>query len=250
MPRIMSLLLVTLFCVALIAAAAPQQNNNQNSNTLTKQESAEGWKLLFDGASLKGWRGFHQPAPPAVWAVADGTITRRSGDFPREQRGDLITVDQFENFEFSWEWKLSRAGNSGVKYLVSEDLPKTGRSGISFEYQILDDDNHPDAKMGIAGNRTSGALYDLLPPGPGKKLRPVGEFNHSRIIKRGAHIEHWLNGVKILEFEQGGALIKERIAASKFKDTAGFGEARRGHILIQDHDDEIWYRNLKIRELK
>lgn len=222
----------------------------QTSNKLTKEEQSAGWRLIFDGESLKGWRGFHQPSPPAVWAVADGTLTRRPGKFPPESRGDLITADQFENFEFVWEWKLSRGGNSGVKYLVSEDLPKTGRSGVSFEYQILDDDNHPDAKMGISGNRTSGALYDLMPPGPGKKMRPVGEFNESRIVKRGAHIEHWLNGVKVLEFEQGGAPLKERIAASKFKDTAGFGEARRGHILIQDHDDEIWYRNLKIRELK
>jgi hypothetical protein len=163
--------------------------------------------------------------------------------------GDLITVDQFENFEFEIEWKLSKGGNSGIKYLVSEDLPKTGRSGVSFDYQVLDDENHPDAKLGIAGNRTVGSLYDLIPASANKKVNPIGTFNKTRIVKRGTHIEHWLNGIKVLEFEQGSPDLKARIAKSKFSTTAGFGEAKRGHILLQDHNEEVSFKNIRIREL-
>lgn len=238
--------------IAICAIAASAQNNDKASNNqLTKAEKAAGWRLLFDGQTFNGWRGFHNDKVPAGWAIEDGCIKKvpAEGELGRAG-GDLITVDQFDNFEFSVEWKLSKRGNSGIKYLISESLPPTGRSGISFEYQVLDDEAHPDAKAGIAGNRTSGSLYDLIPASKDKKLKPIGEFNQTRIVVRGNHIEHWLNGVKVLEFERGGEKLKQHIAASKFKDTKGFGETAKGHILLQDHGDAVWYRNIKIRALK
>lgn len=232
----------------LVAVGASGQEKHKDSHA--GKEGA--WRVLFDGKTLTGWRGFHRTEPGKGWKAEDGMLKLVSMERVKGQDigGDLITVDQFENFEFEIEWRLSKGGNSGIKYLISEDLPKTGRGGISFEYQVLDDENHPDAKMGIAGNRTAGSLYDLIPAAAGKKLNPPGEFNKTRIVKRGKHIEHWLNGIKVLEFEQGSPALKAHIAESKFKTTAGFGEASRGHILLQDHNDEVWFRNIRIRELK
>jgi hypothetical protein len=220
-------------------------------NQLTKAEQKAGWRLLFDGKSLTGWRGFHSDQVPAGWVVEDGCIKHASskGESGRAG-GDLITVDQFDNYELLIEWKLSKGANSGIKYLVSESLPPTGRGAIAFEYQVLDDDGHPDAKAGINGNRTAGSLYDLLPASKDKKMQPIGEFNQTRIVVKGNHIEHWLNGVKVLEFERGGEIFKAAVAQSKFKTTKGFGEISKGHILLQDHGDEVWYRNIKIREVK
>ena len=244
--KIVSLLLA----VATLFIAASAQNKTP-VNRLTGAEKAAGWRLLFDGKAFDGWRGFHSDKVPAGWAIEDGCIKKVPAQGELGQAGgDLITVDQFDNFEFSIEWKLSKGTNSGIKYLISESLPPTGRSGVSFEYQVLDDENHPDAKAGIAGNRTAGSLYDLIPANKDKKLNPVGEFNLTRIVVKGNHIEHWLNDVKVLEFERGGEKLKQHIAESKFKNTNGFGETSRGHILLQDHGDAVWYRNIKIRALK
>jgi len=240
---------LSILCFSLITVVA--QKKSAEPNTLTAAEKKAGWTLLFDGKSLTGWRGFHKETVPAGWAVEDGCIKKVPGKGELGQAGgDLITVDQFANFEFSIEWKLSPGGNSGIKYLVSESLPPTGRSGVSFEMQVLDDERHPDAKMGIAGNRTAGALYDLIAPSKNKVLKPVGEFNEARLVVKGNHIEHWLNGVKVVEFERQSPALKALIAKSKFKDTKGFGETAKGHILIQDHGDPAWYRNIKIRPLK
>jgi hypothetical protein len=241
------------FAVALIAVCAVAALAQKTSpvNQLTKAEKAAGWRLLFDGKSFDGWRGFHKTTVPEGWAIEDGCIKKIQAEGELGQAGgDLITNDQFENFEFSLEWKISKGGNSGIKYLVSESLPPTGKSGVSFECQVLDDDSHPDAKAGIAGNRTSGSLYDLIAASKDKKLKPVGEFNQVRIIVRGNHIEHWLNGVKVVEFDRTSADYKKHLAESKFKDTKGFGEAKQGHILLQDHGDAVWYRNIKIRGIK
>lgn len=242
---------LSLLLLAACLMAALAQTKTQSTNQFTQAEKSSGWKSLFDGKTLTGWRGFHSQSLPSGWAVEDGCIKKlkKSGELG-QAGGDLITVEQFENFEFSIEWKLAKGSNSGIKYLVSESLPPTGRSGVSFEYQVLDDDNHPDAKMGIAGNRTSGSLYDLIPASKEKKLKPVGEFNQTRIIVKGNHIEHWLNGVKTVEFDRSSDDYKKHLAESKFKNTKGFGEAKKGHILLQDHGDEVWYRNIKVRELK
>jgi len=240
-----------LFVAVCVIAASAQNKDKSPANQLAKAEKAAGWRLLFDGKTWEGWRGFHKDTVPAGWAIEDGCIKKLPAQGELGQAGgDLITVDQFDNFEFSVEWKLSKGANSGIKYLISENLPPTGKSGVSFEYQVLDDDNHPDAKQGIAGNRTAGSLYDLIPASKDKKLNPPGQFNHTRIVVKGNHIEHWLNGVKVVEFERGGEKLKQHIAESKFKNTKGFGETAKGHILLQDHGDAVCYRNIKIRELK
>lgn len=215
-------------------------------NTLTKEEKAAGWKLLFDGKTTNGWRGFHsQEFPSAGWRIEDGALRKVKG----HGAGDVITVDQFENFDFSIEWRLTEGANSGIKYLVVESLPPTGKSGVSFEYQVLDDLRHPDAKLGENGDRTAGSLYDLIPAAKNKPVKPIGEWNQTHIIKQGNHVEHWLNGMKVLEYELGSPELQAAIARSKFKTIPEFGKARKGHILIQDHGDDVAFRNIKIRPL-
>jgi Domain of Unknown Function (DUF1080) len=248
--------LPSMIFVTILAILSLSQNGRAQTrstaviNQLTTGEKAAGWRLLFDGASFNGWRGFHSDKVPEGWVIEDGCIKKTPAKSLLDRTGgDLITVDQFASFELQIEWKVSPRGNSGIKYLVTEDLPPSGRSAVSFEYQVLDDENHPDAKMGIGGNRVAGALYDLIPPGKGRKPKPVGQFNQTRIIVRGDRIEHWLNGVKVVEFDRSSADFKQRIAQSKFKDRKGFGEAAKGHILLQDHGDAVWFRNIKIRNL-
>ncbi len=160
-----------------------------------------------------------------------------------------MTIRAFEDFELYLEWKISPAGNSGIKYNVSEKMstsfpPKY--AALGFEYQILDDENHPDAKKNF--NRTASALYDLIAP-EGKKLKPVGEFNSARIIFRGNHGEHWLNGIKVLEYELGSPRMEELLAGSKYRTISDFAKKREGHIVLQDHTDAVWFRNIKIREI-
>ncbi|MCC7043290.1 MAG: DUF1080 domain-containing protein [Acidobacteria bacterium] len=213
-------------------------------NTLTAAETAEGWTLLFDGRTTTGWRGFKSPSfPSAGWVVEDGTLRHVKG----QGGGDIITTDQYDNFDFQLEWKISPAGNSGIKYLIDENLTP-GRSGLGFEMQVLDDERHPDAKAGKGGNRIAGALYDLIAP-TNRVLHPVGQWNHARIVSRNGRVEHWMNGTKILEFEIGSPAMKALIAGSKYDVNPGFGEVRRGHILLQDHADDAWFRNIRIRRL-
>lgn len=250
--------IVLLFLFTSSHAAAQQHaghavdKSSPAMNQLTAAEKSAGWKLLFDGKTSQGWRGFHQKEfPQTGWAIADGCIKHVAGQGAQSAHGgDIITVDQFDNFELQLEWRLAPGGNSGIKYLISESLPPTGGSGVGFEMQVLDDIGHPDAKAGMNGNRTAGSLYDLIPARGDKKLRPVGEFNHVRLIVNNGHIEHWLNGEKVVEFEQGGEVLRKQIAQSKFKSIPNFGEVRKGHILLQDHGDDVCFRNVKIRELK
>lgn len=229
-------------------------------NTLTEQERSEGWRLLFDGASFDGWRGIGRDEIPAAhWTIEDGAIMKiPSGDVPVQADGqpsaggDLMTTETFGDFELAFEWKISEGGNSGIKYNVSEELSMAhppSRAALGFEYQILDDDRHPDANAGVDGNRKAAGLYDLMGAPADKPLKAPGEWNEGRIVFRGNHGEHWLNGVKVIEYELGSPRMDSLLAASKYDVIDGFADRRNGHIVLQDHNDAAWFRNIKIREL-
>lgn len=230
---------------SLAQTSAAMKPTGTKLNTLTPAEKKAGWQLLFDGKTTAGWRGFKKPdLPKDLWVVEDGCLKHLAKNHQSATGGgDIITVAQFNDFEFQFEWRIAVGGNSGVKYFVTEE-----RDGpVAHEYQVLDDDQHPDAKIGA--HRRVAAFYDVLPPNSKKVLKAVGEFNLSRILVKGHHVEHWLNGAKVLEYELESAELKAAIAKSKFKNVLGFGTKIKGHILLQDHGDEVWFRNLKIREL-
>jgi hypothetical protein len=225
--------------VAALACFAAFNALGAEPNQLSDAERQAGWKLLFDGKTIKGWRGYRkQTFPDKGWAVEEGVLKKVA----RVQGGDIITEEAFTDFELSWEWRISPAGNNGIKYLVTEDRP----SAPGHEYQMIDDTRHPDAKIGP--HRATASFYDVLPPAADKPLKPVGEWNDSRVVVQGNHVEHWLNGKKVLEYELGSDALKAAVAKSKFKNSPGFGEKIKGHILLTDHGDECWFRNLKIRE--
>lgn len=226
-------------------------------NRLTEQEKAEGWTLLFDGDTLKGWRGLgRENIPAGHWIVDDDAIKKVADkDVPLQEDGqplegcDLMTIRTFEDFELALEWKISPGGNSGIKYNVSEEMSTShppDNAALGFEYQILDDERHLDALLGK--DRTAAALYDLIGP-ENKSLRPVGEFNSARIVFRRYHGEHWLNGVKVLEYDLNTPEMAQLIEGSKFRDIPDFAKKRNGHIVLQDHADAVWFRNIKIRIL-
>ena len=206
-------------------------------NQLTEAEQQAGWKLLFDGKTSTGWKSSKKESfPERGWRIEDGTLTVMAG----ERGGDIVTVDQYSNFELSLEFKLTPGANSGIKYFVQ---PETG---LGLEFQVLDDSKHPDANMGVAGNRTLSSLYDLI-PAENRKINPVGEWNHARIVVQGSHVEHWLNGVKVLEYNRHSQCFRALIQKSKYKDIENFAQHPQGHILLQDHGDTVSYRNIKIR---
>ncbi|MCX7820000.1 MAG: DUF1080 domain-containing protein [Kiritimatiellae bacterium] len=213
-------------------------------NQLTPEEQAQGWRLLFDGRSLDAWKSLHKPEIPPGWVVTNGTLTILKSS----KAGDLITKERFSNFEFCFEFRLTPGANSGVKYLIDPSRAQGGH-GVGPEYQVLDDQRHPDAKLRADGSRTTAALYDVLPAAKDKPLRPPGEWNEGRIVVKGRHVEHWLNGVKVLEYERGSEAFRAAVAKSKFSKMADFAEWADGHLLLQDHNDEVSYRNLKIRVL-
>ncbi len=209
-------------------------------SALTAAEGA--WLPLFDGVSFKGWRGYRQPdAASTRWKVEDGllTVDPAAG---RDTRGalDLITTSTYDEFELAWEWKVAQGGNSGVKYFVLEDRD----SAIGHEYQIIDDERHADAKIGA--HRQTAALYDVFPAAD-RPLKPAGEFNESRILVQKHHVEHWLNGTRVLQYELGSPALLSAVEKSKFKGVERFGRPQKGHILLQDHGDRVWYRNIRIR---
>lgn len=210
------------------------------TNQLSAQEKAAGWKLLFDGKTTNGWRSFKKQSFPGKGWVVEGSWLHCLG----KGGGDIITDAEFDNFELAWEWKQASDGNSGLKYFIIETRP----SAIGHEYQMIDDEREPDARIGN-GKRVTAAFYDVLPPASKTPTKPPGEINQSRIVVKGNHVEHWLNGAKVLEYECGSDEVKAAVANSKFKNTPGFGEKVKGHLLLQDHNSEVWFRNLKIREL-
>ncbi len=228
-------------------------------NQLSPVELEAGWRLLFDGTSFDGWRGLGRDEVPLEhWTIEAGAIRKvASADVPTAadgqplEGGDIMTVETFDDFELMFEWKVAAGANSGIKYNVSEEMSTSAppvHAALGFEYQILDDDGHPDAQNGP--NRTAGALYDLIGPAPNKQLRPVGEFNEARLVFRGGHGEHWLNGAKVLEFDLETDAFAERLAASKYQPIEGFADQRAGHIVLQDHGDDVWFRSIKIRQLE
>lgn len=194
------------------------------------------WRVLFDGHNTSAWRTFGgKEFPKEGWLVEDGCLHL----LPNSHGGQLVTKDTFENYEFEWEWRLTPRGNNGVKYLVTEDRP--GAPGP--EYQMVDDTTTRDPRFQTA------AFYEVLAPQVKTPVRPPGEWNQSRLVVNGNHVEHWLNGVKVLAYELGSPEVKAGVARSKFRDVPGFDQKIRGRILLTNHNDETWYRNLRIREL-
>ncbi len=217
------------------------------SNKLTENELAEGWKLLFNGENGEGWRSIkNNNFPEKGWKIENGILTVEAAKKDKPGGGDIITVDKYSDFELCLQTRLTPGANSGLKYFITES--KDGKiSNVSPEFQILDDNLHPDAKLGLVqGIRTFGALYDLMKP-ENKRVNPIGNWNNIRIISEGMHVEHWLNGFKVLEYERGSEEFRKLVAQSKFKDVPGFGEAKEGHILLQEHADEVSFKSIKIR---
>jgi Domain of Unknown Function (DUF1080) len=221
-------------------------------NNLSAQEKAQGFKLLFNGVDFTGWRGVHADRMPEKrWFIQDGAIQVNPSD-GSETGNDIVTTEQFSAFEMVFEFQLSEGANSGIKYFVNENFDTGGKSGIGLEYQLLDDERHPDAKMGVVGNRTLASLYDLIPSDKLEKRfqRPIGAWNQGRIIAYPNHtIQYWLNGFKVLQYERQSKIFQALVARSKYEKFPGFGMNEQGPILLQDHGDLVRFRSLKIRPI-
>jgi hypothetical protein len=246
----------TVFAVATVVAVALGASGAE-INTLTHQETAAGWKLLFDGRTLAGWHGYQQHGPPKTgWHVVDGALVNpKSNGRPNGSGGDLVTDAKYRDFDFRFQWRISPVGNSGVHYLVDESRPRTaplyrgdtGHSPVGFEYQILDDEKHSDAKRGPT--HQTGSIYDLFAVEK-KNLKPVGQWNEGRIVVNGNHVEHWLNGARTAECDLDSEAYRRALAKSKYHVVPGFGAKIATPLALQDHGEEVAFRNLKVRELK
>ena len=223
---------------------------NTIANTISERERQDGWELLWDGKTTDGWRGARlDHFPEKGWVMDDGILkVKSSGGAESAFGGDIVTRKKYKDFIVKVDFKITEGANSGIKYFVDPDLNTGEGSAIGCEFQILDDINHPDAKMGVEGNRKLGALYDIIPAPDNKPFRR-GFFNTAMIVVKGNHVEHWLNGVKIVEYERNTQMWNALVNFSKYKDWPNFGNAETGHILLQDHGDEVWFQNVKIKEL-
>lgn len=247
----------------LIIFGCSSQNKDTNksddqtkaNNTLSKEEIAEGWQLLFDGKSMNDWRGIGiEGIPTGHWKIENGAIRKiASGNVPKmsdgqpQKGGDLISKETFKNYELKFEWKISEAGNSGVKYNVVEENSLKGgsKNALGFEYQVLDDEKHSD---NVNSSHRSAALYDLIAT-KGAVTLPIGKYNAAKIVFNKNHGEHWLNGVKVVEYELDSPEFDKLFKKSKYRDIADFTKHQIAHIVLQDHGNDCWYRNIKIRTL-
>ncbi len=218
-------------------ALAPASWVQSGMNTLTEAERAAGWRLLFDGQTTDAWRGYHMDSLPSGWKAVDGALTRVA------EGGDIITKDQFANFELAVEWKVAPGGNSGIMYRVTEESDYSYKSGP--EMQVLDDAGHADGKSRLTA---AGSDYAIYPSPPGV-VKPAGEWNQARIVVNGDQVQHWLNGVKVVEYQLGSADWAARVKASKFAQWPNYGLAKTGYIALQDHGNWVAYRNIKIKAL-
>jgi hypothetical protein len=244
MKYLLLLLTIVFVCTALSA------QDNQLSETQLK----DGFVRLFDGKTFNGWKGaFIEGFPAKGWQVKDGLLmVEPSGGKESVNGGDIVTLELYNDFELLVDFKLTEGGNSGIKYFVdpAQPVPENPRSAIGLEFQLLDDARHPDAVLGKNGNRTLGSLYDLIAAPANKPLNGIGEWNTAKIISFHNHVEHWLNGVKMLEYDRGNAQFRTLVAGSKYKNIPGFGEVASGRILLQDHGDRIFFKNIYLKPLK
>ncbi len=219
------------------------------TNQLTAAEKENGWELLFDGISTEKWRGAHKENfPGSGWKVVDGILELHAeGAGESQKAGDIVTIEKYSDFDFRIDFKLTPGANSGMKYYVTEMEKSTG-SAIGLEYQLLDDDKHGDAKQGRDGNRTLASLYDLIPAG-NKRVREPGQWNMARIVSSGSTVQHWLNGQKVIEYERRSEEYRALVEISKYKKWNRFGEAESGHILLQEHGDNVAFKNIRIKKL-
>ena len=220
--------------VAMLSSEGRAQQSTA-TNTLTAEERAAGWRLLFDGKTIDHWRGYQQKAVPRGWQVIDGAITRVGGST------DLVSVEEYDSFDFRFDWMVESGGNSGVMYHVLETEESTYHTGP--EYQVLDNARHSDGQSPFT---SAGACHSLYAP-PKDVSRPANNWNESRIVIDGPKVEHWLNGVKVAAYELWSAEWNAKVAASKFNEWKKFGLAKRGRIALQQHDSRVSYRNLKIK---
>ena len=221
-------------------------------NSLTSAEKKDGWQLLWDGKTTDGWRGGKlESFPDKGWVIEDGELTvLDTGGEESAAGGDIVTTKQYKDFELKVDFKITEGANSGIKYYVDTELNKGEGSSIGLEYQILDDLRHPDAKLGNHdGSRTLASLYDLIQADTSKPVNPIGEWNTARIVSKDNHVEHWLNEVKVLEYDRGSKDFLQLVKESKYKDWPGFGTYEKGTILLQDHGDRVSFKNIKIKEL-
>ncbi|MEO5977441.1 MAG: DUF1080 domain-containing protein [Chryseolinea sp.] len=229
--------LVTILCLTMNVVTMAQ-------NTLTDAEKKDGWKLIFDGKTATGWRTYNTPKASPAWKIEAGALTLDKT--VKDGRGDLITDKEYENYELSIEWKISACGNSGVIFNVVEDKKYDATYNTGPEMQVLDNTCHPDAK--IIKHR-AGDLYDLISSSK-ETVKPAGEWNVAKLVSNHGKTEFWLNGTNVVNFTMHDANWDKLVAGSKFKSMPDFGKATKGHIALQDHGDQVWYRSIKIKELK